>query len=186
MVKILAESVSTGQLLTEEFYTLGKLTRAVIGTNNYDGNTTLCMASAVGGYVTTYGKDEPMGCYGDIDAATCLFIIGSNTDAPLTHAEPKPWAYDEDATATINYTSGTTSRPKIVPLSQANLVASAQNIRATLQFTAADCGLNIMPLFHIHGLIAGAVKKRFLPGKWIRGLWRLAKIRAIGEQRAFQ
>jgi len=39
--------VSTGQLLTEEFYTLGKLVRGCIGTNNYDGNTTLCMASAV-------------------------------------------------------------------------------------------------------------------------------------------
>ena len=41
--------VSTGQILTEEFYTLGKLVRGVIGTNNYDGNTTLCMASAVSG-----------------------------------------------------------------------------------------------------------------------------------------
>jgi len=55
------------------------------------------------------------------------------------------------------HTSGTTSRPKIVPLSQANLAASARHIRDTLQFTAADCGLNIMPLFHIHGLIAGVL-----------------------------
>ena len=39
--------ISTGQMLTEEFYTLGKLTRGLIGTNNYDGNTTLCMSSAV-------------------------------------------------------------------------------------------------------------------------------------------
>ena len=57
----------------------------------------------------------------------------------------------------VLHTSGTTSRPKIVPLSQGNLAASAENIRATLQFTAADCGLNIMPLFHIHGLIAGVL-----------------------------
>jgi oxalate---CoA ligase len=55
------------------------------------------------------------------------------------------------------HTSGTTSRPKIVPLSQANLAASAQNIARTLGFTARDCGLNIMPLFHIHGLIAGVL-----------------------------
>ena len=41
--------VSTGQIMTEEFYTLGKLARGVIGTNNYDGNTTLCMSSAVSG-----------------------------------------------------------------------------------------------------------------------------------------
>jgi acyl-CoA synthetase (AMP-forming)/AMP-acid ligase II len=57
----------------------------------------------------------------------------------------------------VLHTSGTTSRPKIVPLSQANLAASAQNIRATLRFTSTDCGLNIMPLFHIHGLIAGVL-----------------------------
>lgn len=57
----------------------------------------------------------------------------------------------------VLHTSGTTSRPKIVPLSQANLAASATNIRNTLQFKANDCGLNIMPLFHIHGLIAGVL-----------------------------
>lgn len=57
----------------------------------------------------------------------------------------------------VLHTSGTTSRPKIVPLSQANLAASAQNIAATLQLTPADCGLVIMPLFHIHGLIAGVL-----------------------------
>ena len=57
----------------------------------------------------------------------------------------------------VLHTSGTTSRPKIVPLSVGNLHASASNIRATLQFTSADIGLNIMPLFHIHGLIAGVL-----------------------------
>ena len=57
----------------------------------------------------------------------------------------------------VLHTSGTTSRPKIVPLSVANLAASARNIRTTLQFSAADRGLNIMPLFHIHGLIAGVL-----------------------------
>ena len=57
----------------------------------------------------------------------------------------------------VLHTSGTTSRPKIVPLSVANLCASAANIRDTLYFTAEDIGLNIMPLFHIHGLIAGVL-----------------------------
>ena len=60
-----------------------------------------------------------------------------------------------DAEALVLHTSGTTSRPKIVPLLQRNLVASAQNIRATLGLSAADRGLCIMPLFHIHGLMAG-------------------------------
>ncbi len=70
--------VSTGQLLTEEFYTLGKLSRAVIGTNNYDGNTTLCMASAVSGYKRSFGSDGPPGCYDDFEHTECLIAWGSN------------------------------------------------------------------------------------------------------------
>jgi len=70
--------VSTGQLLTEEFYTLGKLSRGVIGTNNYDGNTTLCMASAVSGYKRSFGSDGPPGCYDDFSHTDCLIAFGSN------------------------------------------------------------------------------------------------------------
>jgi len=70
--------ISTGQLLTEEFYTLGKLTRGVIGTNNYDGNTTLCMASAVSGYKRSFGSDGPPGNYEDFDNTDCLIAWGSN------------------------------------------------------------------------------------------------------------
>jgi oxalate---CoA ligase len=57
----------------------------------------------------------------------------------------------------ILHTSGTTSRPKIVPLSQKNLAASAANISATLMLESTDRCLNIMPLFHIHGLIAAVL-----------------------------
>jgi acyl-CoA synthetase (AMP-forming)/AMP-acid ligase II len=56
--------------------------------------------------------------------------------------------------ALILHTSGTTSRPKIVPLLQSNLAASARNIGTSLNLTAQDRCLNVMPLFHIHGLIA--------------------------------
>ena len=66
------------------------------------------------------------------------------------------FAEPEDVSMVL-HTSGTTSRPKIVPLSQGNLAASAVHIARTLQFTPQDCGLNIMPLFHIHGLIAGVL-----------------------------
>ncbi|MBV9077769.1 MAG: AMP-binding protein [Methylobacteriaceae bacterium] len=62
---------------------------------------------------------------------------------------------EPDDVALVLHTSGTTSRPKIVPLAQRNVCASARHIRESLAFTAADRGLNIMPLFHIHGLIAG-------------------------------
>ena len=61
---------------------------------------------------------------------------------------------DADAIALILHTSGTTSRPKMVPLSQANLAASAANIVATLGLAPSDRCLNVMPLFHIHGLVA--------------------------------
>ena len=70
--------ISTGQIMTEEFYTLGKLARGVIGTNNYDGNTTLCMASAVSGYKRSFGSDGPPGCYEDFEHTDCLLAIGSN------------------------------------------------------------------------------------------------------------
>ena len=73
--------------------------------------------------------------------------------APAQAAQPG-FAQPEDI-ALILHTSGTTSRPKIVPLSQRNVAISAQNIARTLEFSQSDRGLNITPLFHIHGLIAG-------------------------------
>ncbi|WP_420442331.1 acyl--CoA ligase [Candidatus Palauibacter sp.] len=62
-----------------------------------------------------------------------------------------------DDVALILHTSGTTSRPKIVPLSHRNVSASAGNIQRTLRLTAEDRCLNVMPLFHIHGLIAAVL-----------------------------
>jgi len=56
----------SGQALTEETYLAQKIFRAGIGTSNVDGNPRLCMASAVGGYLTTFGADEPSGSYSDI------------------------------------------------------------------------------------------------------------------------
>lgn len=60
-------------------------------------------------------------------------------------------------TALVLHTSGTTARPKIVPLSNANLAASARHIAASLTLGPSDLCLNIMPLFHIHGLIAAVL-----------------------------
>lgn len=62
-----------------------------------------------------------------------------------------------DEVALVLHTSGTTSRPKIVPLTQANLAASARHVGRTLQLGPADRCLNIMPLFHIHGLVAAVL-----------------------------
>ena len=64
---------------------------------------------------------------------------------------------EPDDVALVLHTSGTTSRPKIVPLTQRNVTASARHIGASLNLVAADKCLNIMPLFHIHGLIAAVL-----------------------------
>ena len=70
--------LSTGQLVTEEFYTLGKLVQLGFGTRNYDGNTTLCMASAVSGYKRSFGSDGPPGAYDDLAESDLVILIGAN------------------------------------------------------------------------------------------------------------
>jgi len=70
--------ISTGQLLTEEFYSLGKFVQLGLQTNNYDGNTTLCMASAVMGYKQSFGSDGPTGCYEDLAKADVVMLVGAN------------------------------------------------------------------------------------------------------------
>jgi acyl-CoA synthetase (AMP-forming)/AMP-acid ligase II len=69
-----------------------------------------------------------------------------------------------DEIALILHTSGTTSRPKRVPLSHANLMTSARNVAATYQLTPADVSLCVMPLFHVHGLVASTLATFFSGG----------------------
>jgi assimilatory nitrate reductase catalytic subunit len=70
--------INTGQLVTEEFYTLGKLVQIGLGTPNYDGNTTLCMSTAVAGYKRSFGSDGPPGAYEDLERADVILLIGAN------------------------------------------------------------------------------------------------------------
>ena len=69
----------SGQLLTEDYYVFNKLARALVGTNNIDTNSRLCMSSAVMGYKATLGADAPPACYADIERAACIVMAGSNT-----------------------------------------------------------------------------------------------------------
>lgn len=69
----------SGQLLTEDYYLFNKLAKGLIGTNNIDTNSRLCMSSAVAGYKQTLGADAPPACYEDFDLADLIFIVGSNT-----------------------------------------------------------------------------------------------------------
>jgi acyl-CoA synthetase (AMP-forming)/AMP-acid ligase II len=83
-------------------------------------------------------------------AAGAFELSGSPLGAAIRPGPAKP-----DDVALILHTSGTTSRPKIVPLHHANIWTSARNIAASLELSENDRALNVMPLFHIHGLIAG-------------------------------
>jgi acyl-CoA synthetase (AMP-forming)/AMP-acid ligase II/aryl carrier-like protein len=94
-----------------------------------------------------------------LDEAAGLFSLSGDPQASPHH---DGFAESEDV-ALILYTSGTTAQPKMVPLTHANLLASAANIAATLRLTERDRCLNVMPLFHIHGLI-GAVLSSVMAG----------------------
>ncbi|MEX2200443.1 MAG: acyl--CoA ligase [Dongiaceae bacterium] len=126
-----------------------------------------------------YRADEFDFYLGDLAAKALIVAAGSDTPAievaqrrgiPILAITPQAeaGAFTIDAssgaksnatrpgsadTALLLHTSGTTSRPKLVPLSHRNLIASAGNIATTLKLSAADRCLNIMPLFHIHGLV---------------------------------
>ncbi len=83
----------SGQLLTEDYYVFNKLAKGLVGTNNVDTNSRLCMSSAVAGYKLTLGADAPPPCYDDVKHASCLFIVGSNT----AYAHPILFRRIEDA-----------------------------------------------------------------------------------------
>jgi assimilatory nitrate reductase catalytic subunit len=85
----------SGQLLTEDYYVFNKLAKGLIGTNNVDTNSRLCMSSAVAGYKLTLGADAPPNCYDDVNHADCIFIVGSNT----AFAHPILFRRIEDAKA---------------------------------------------------------------------------------------
>ncbi len=93
------------------------------------------------------------------ESDTGIFSIGNEKRLSLSQGG---FAQAEDV-ALILHTSGTTARPKMVPLTHANLLASASHIAATLQLTENDRCLNVMPLFHIHGLV-GAVLAAIVAG----------------------
>ncbi len=83
----------SGQLLTEDYVVFNKLAKGLIGTNNIDTNSRLCMSSAVAGYKQTLGADAPPACYDDVKHASTLFIVGSNT----AYAHPVLFRRIEDA-----------------------------------------------------------------------------------------
>ena len=96
--------------------------------------------------VLSFSKSDPAG----------VFTLAGKPSATPVAAEQGGFAQRGDI-ALVLHTSGTTSRPKIVPLSQENICSSAAHIAASIELTPEDRCLNIMPLFHIHGLIAAVL-----------------------------
>ena len=94
----------------------------------------------------------PVALTGSASGGSGLIDLIASSPAPEPSAPNGP---SPDDVALVLHTSGTTSRPKIVPLRQRNLARSACGIAESLALTAADRSLQVMPLFHIHGLLAG-------------------------------
>ncbi|HEU4922790.1 MAG TPA: nitrite reductase small subunit NirD [Burkholderiales bacterium] len=114
----------SGQLLTEDYYVFNKLAKGLIGTNNVDTNSRLCMSSAVAGYKMSLGADAPPCAYEDIDAADLILITGSNT----AFAHPVIWRRIEEARA-----------------SNPDLKLITVDPRATVTARAADLHLALAP-----------------------------------------
>jgi nitrate reductase (cytochrome) len=68
----------SGQWTIPEGYAISKFIKGGLGSNQVDPNARLCMASAVTGFMATYGVDEPAGCYDDLDACDVLIMWGNN------------------------------------------------------------------------------------------------------------
>jgi acyl-CoA synthetase (AMP-forming)/AMP-acid ligase II len=96
----------------------------------------------------------------NLDGSAGDFTLSLNVgmgDAAMTGPAQRGGFAEETDVALVLHTSGTTSRPKIVPLTHINVTASAYHIGRALSLTPDDVSLNIMPLFHIHGLIAATL-----------------------------
>src|SRR4051812_7392159 len=114
----------SGQLLTEDYYVFNKLAKGLIGTNNVDTNSRLCMASAVAGYKQSLGMDAPPCAYEDIEDADLILIAGSNT----AFAHPILYRRIEDAR---------TKNPALKTI--------VVDPRATVTARAADLHLQLKP-----------------------------------------
>lgn len=123
-----------------DFYLSDLKAKALVVMDDYDGPA---LTAARNAKMTVIRLSVPDGA----DAG--YFVLKADVSGSGDTAVPGP-----DDVALILHTSGTTSRPKIVPLLQSNIAASAEHIKASLELKAADRCLNVMPLFHIHGLIA--------------------------------
>ena len=127
-----------------EFYISDLNAKAIIVAKGSDSPAvTVARAHKLEVLEIEWSESDPAGTFSFVGATS-----GTATSGGMAKA---------DDIALVLHTSGTTSRPKIVPLSQANVTASASHIIDILSLSAEDKCMNIMPLFHIHGLIAAVL-----------------------------
>ncbi|ARP91473.1 nitrate reductase [Bordetella genomosp. 9] len=161
----------SGQLLTEDYSVFNKLARALVGTNNIDTNSRLCMSSAVSGYKLTLGADAPPACYDDLESASTVFIAGAN----VAYAHPVLFRRLEAARQ---------ARP--------DMRIIVVDPRRTDTAAAADLHLPILPgtdvaLFHamLHAMIAESLIDRDYIARHTRGFEALeARVRTWTPARA--
>ena len=146
----------SGQLLTEDYYVFNKLAKGLVGTNNIDTNSRLCMSSAVSGYKLTLGADAPPACYDDIGFANTLFIAGSNA----AYAHPVLFRRIEDARA-----------------ANPNLKIIVVDPRRTETAEAADLHLQIQPGTDV-ALFNGMLHLMLWEG-WVDQAWVAAHTRGF-------
>ncbi len=139
----------SGQLLTEDYYVFNKLAKGLIGTNNIDTNSRLCMSSAVAGYKRSLGADAPPCCYEDVEATDLILIAGSNT----AFAHPIVFRRIEDARA-----------------KNPNLRVIVVDPRATVTARSADVHLAIKPGTDValfNGMLHVMWRERLLDQRYI-------------------
>ncbi len=134
----------SGQWTIQDGYAASKWMRAGVGNNNVEANARLCMASAVTGFLTTFGKDEPMGCYDDFEQGDAFIFWGNNM------AEMHPVLF-----------SRITARKQAVP--QVQLIDIAT--RRTRTTEASDLYLEIKPNTDL--AIANAVAHEIIEQGWV-------------------
>ena len=115
----------------------------------------LCAQSGSGANIPVHLEPDPR--------RAGIFTLSSAL--PVSQDVLEPILADTEDIALVLHTSGTTSRPEIVPLTHANLFYSVHNIAGTYRLTPADTCLNMMPLFHIHGLVGGALGATGFPAE---------------------
>jgi nitrate reductase (cytochrome) len=134
----------SGQWTIPDGYVASKLFKGAIGTNNIEANARLCMASAVTGFMSSFGIDEPMGCYEDIDHADVFVLWGNNM------AEMHPVLFSRLLDRRLR-----NSRVKIIDLTT----------RTTRTSTAADKVIYFHPQTDL--AIANAICYEIIRNKWV-------------------